>query len=54
MATPIAKCSRCGAETQLYRADIPYCVNCVDKIEKEQKSNKGRTIVVPEDLKRSG
>jgi hypothetical protein len=34
MATlpPVSSCSQCGAETQLLRADIPYCVDCVDRI----------------------
>jgi hypothetical protein len=28
----LAKCVECGAETQLYRANIPYCVTCMDRI----------------------
>jgi hypothetical protein len=30
---PVTRCVRCGAPTNLFRADIPYCVKCVDRIE---------------------
>jgi hypothetical protein len=32
-----ARCVECGAETQLYRAAIPYCVNCMDRIFDEKQ-----------------
>ena len=27
------KCTTCGAETLLRRAEVPYCPECVDQIE---------------------
>ena len=34
MATlrPVSRCSQCGAETRLFRADGPYCLACVDRL----------------------
>ena len=26
----MAKCIRCGSETQLYNGGIPVCISCVD------------------------
>jgi hypothetical protein len=36
MATdPPVVCVRCGSETELYRADIPYCLNCIEEIDRQ-------------------
>jgi hypothetical protein len=29
----MAKCIKCGAETQLYDAGVPICINCSDQLE---------------------
>ena len=33
----MAKCRRCGKETELYEAGIPICVACID--ERDKKSD---------------
>ena len=44
---PFLKCVQCGAETQLLRAEIPYCVKCVDRVELMARSEApaARTVV---------
>lgn len=32
MEPSITRCIECGAETDLFRADFPYCVDCVDLV----------------------
>jgi hypothetical protein len=32
---PMVKCSRCGAETQLYEYGTPICIECSNAIEAE-------------------
>jgi hypothetical protein len=27
---PMAKCSRCGADTQMYSSGVPICISCSD------------------------
>jgi len=31
------RCVRCGAETELRSADVPYCVKCVDLAYRESR-----------------
>lgn len=33
----MAQCIDCGAETQLYVADVPICPSCEDKREEERR-----------------
>jgi hypothetical protein len=36
MATdPPVTCVRCGAGTELYRVDVPYCLRCMDELDRE-------------------
>jgi hypothetical protein len=32
---PVAKCSRCGAETSLYVDDLPFCLACDDRAKED-------------------
>ena len=42
----MAKCTRCGKETELYEAGIPICPACID--EREGKSRPKKCIVPDE------
>jgi hypothetical protein len=39
--TPKAKCVTCGGETELYRANIPYCIACIVKVDQGQMDPNG-------------
>ena len=39
------KCSRCGAETELYENGTPLCVSCSEKIELARKKTAKATVV---------
>jgi hypothetical protein len=36
----MAKCSNCGAETQLYEYGVPICMKCADARDAEFRDNK--------------
>jgi hypothetical protein len=41
----MAKCKNCGAETELYSADIPMCLACVEA----EDLKRGREVSEPKD-----
>ena len=38
----MAKCKRCGKETELYEAGVPLCLACIDEREKTNDSQNAR------------
>ena len=42
---PAVKCVQCGKETALYRADVPYCVGCMDRSEQNLQENSGTSLL---------
>ncbi len=40
----MAKCKNCGAETELYAADVPMCLACA-----EAEDQRGREVSEPKD-----
>ena len=42
---PMAKCSRCGADTQMYSNGIPICISCSDSFAAKPKPSAKETGV---------
>jgi len=36
----MAKCNRCGKETELYEAGVPICPSCLDEQDRKRSSVK--------------
>jgi hypothetical protein len=39
------KCVQCGVETELHRADVPYCIGCIDRSEQDRQENSGTALL---------
>jgi hypothetical protein len=44
----MAKCHRCGAETQLYVSGVPVCLACVDLPQGKRNDTQEKTPTVSE------
>jgi len=42
----MAKCTRCGKETELYEAGIPICPACIDEREGKRRP---REFIIPDE-----